>query len=87
MIPYFFVVDKFSKMAHCIPCKKTLDVEHAVELFFKEIVRLHGLPRSSMRVNFIKEKHCGGLVGHFGIDKILSLLKDKFYWPHMYKAV
>ena len=46
MIPYFFVVDKFSKMAHFISCKKTSDVEHDVELLFKEIVRLHGLPRS-----------------------------------------
>ena len=33
-------------MTYFIPCKKTSYVEHVVELFFKEIVRLHGLLRS-----------------------------------------
>ena len=40
-----------------------------------------------MRVNLIKEKHCGGLGGHFSIDKTLSFLKEKYYWPQMYKDV
>ena len=42
---------------------------------------------SPMRLNLIKEKHSGGLAGHFGIDKTLSLLKEKYYWPQMYKDV
>ena len=32
----FVVVDRFSNMAHFIPCKKISDVVHVVEFFFQK---------------------------------------------------
>lgn len=40
------VVDRFSKMAHFVACHTTYDAVKIATLYFKEIVRLHGIPKT-----------------------------------------
>ena len=39
-------VDRFSKMLHMVPTSISCDAEMTARLFFKEVVRLHGIPKS-----------------------------------------
>jgi hypothetical protein len=39
------VIDKLSKSAHFIPAKSTFKAINNVEIFMKEIFRLHGIPK------------------------------------------
>jgi hypothetical protein len=41
------------------------------------------IPKSSMRENFLKEKHSGGLAGHFGHENTFRQMNSLYYWPRM----
>jgi hypothetical protein len=40
------IVDHFCKITHFIPYHKSDNASHVVNLFFTEIVRLHGVPNT-----------------------------------------
>jgi hypothetical protein len=40
------VIDRLTKVAHFIPMKQTSSTADLVPLYIKEVVRLHGVPKS-----------------------------------------
>ncbi|RVW13085.1 Transposon Ty3-I Gag-Pol polyprotein [Vitis vinifera] len=45
------------------------------------------VPNSSMRELLVREAHGGGLMGHFGVRKILDVSHEHFFWPKMKRDV
>jgi hypothetical protein len=45
------------------------------------------VPVCSLRELLVRESHCGGLMGHFGVHKTLDILSEHFYWPRMRRDV
>jgi len=43
------VVDRFTKMAHFVACHKADDGSHITDLYFREIIRLHGVRKIIVR--------------------------------------
>ncbi|RDX82696.1 hypothetical protein CR513_36480, partial [Mucuna pruriens] len=65
----FVFVNKFLKI-HFIPCYKVDDACHVANIFFREVVRLHGLPKT---IVLIRDSN---FVGHF-LRKLWSKLSTK----------
>ena len=58
-----------------------------LDYFIKEGYLFKGrqlcIPHGSMRNNFIKELHSGGLTWNFGVNNTRALVKDKYYWTRL----
>ena len=77
----YVVVDRFSKMAHFISCKRTNDATNIANLFFLEIVKLPGLPLS---IVFDMDTKFVGIFGElYGRNWVLSLNFSSAYRPHI----
>ena len=44
------------------------------------------VPRT-LREEIMQELHAGPLEGHLGVDKTVAKIKERFYWPGMYRDV
>ena len=42
----FVVIDRYSKMSHFLACKKTSNATQVANMIIKEVMYLHGVPKS-----------------------------------------
>ena len=74
-------------------CKEPITVDRTrwLDFIIQDGILFKGsqlcIPRSSMRENLIKEKHSGGMAGHFGRDKTIAIISEHYYWPQLSQDV
>ena len=63
------LIDRFTKMAHYIPCRKDITAEGLAEVFLREILRPHGVPKSivSDRGPILNSKFWSTLCFYLGV--------------------
>jgi hypothetical protein len=70
-------------------CENSLlrDISQRIEYLIQDGYFFKGIQicilKCSMRDNLLKEKHSGGLAGHFGHDKNYAQLSSSYHWPCM----